>query len=107
MEQLAGKGLLSDRRFAESYVRSRVERGFGPLRIRQELRQRGVDDALVEASLDPYREGWLQCLIRVHDKRFGGGLPADVTEMARRARFLEYRGFAPDLIRTLFRGEDC
>ena len=42
---------MSDARFAESFVRVRSERGQGPLRIRAELRERGVTDVLVDEVL--------------------------------------------------------
>ena len=44
IKELRQENLLSDERFAESYVRSRISRGYGPSRIRQELRQRGTND---------------------------------------------------------------
>lgn len=37
------KGWQSDKRFAESYVRSKAARGIGPRRINRELQQKGVD----------------------------------------------------------------
>ena len=49
---LVAENLLSDERFAESFVRSRVARHQGPLKIRAALRQKGVDDPLVAAELD-------------------------------------------------------
>ena len=42
IDELIDDGLLSDERFAESYFQARKNRGFGPLRIRNELTQRGV-----------------------------------------------------------------
>ena len=38
---LADRNLISDERFAESFATGRIRRGQGPVRIRQELRQRG------------------------------------------------------------------
>jgi regulatory protein len=32
---------------AEAYVAGRLRKGFGPLRLRQELRERGLDDDLI------------------------------------------------------------
>ncbi len=46
LSALVDDGLLSDARYAESYVRSRMGKGFGPVRIREELRQRGVASAV-------------------------------------------------------------
>ena len=46
IKELERDGLLSDERFAESYFQSRKRRGFGPLRIKSELIQRGVKENL-------------------------------------------------------------
>ena len=45
IESLIDEGLQSDDRFAEQFTRSRVEKGYGPIRIRQELRERGIADS--------------------------------------------------------------
>ncbi len=41
---LADENLVSDQRFTEMYVRTRIRRLFGPLKIRGELRSLGVSD---------------------------------------------------------------
>jgi regulatory protein len=105
LDELAAEGLQSDSRFAETYVRRRMEAGFGPRRIALELRERGVA-GLVEGPLaDPDSALWDEALARVRRKRFGPGLPADLAESARQARFLEYRGFAADRIRRLLKAD--
>jgi regulatory protein len=55
VEYAIGRGLadrlLDDRVFALRYVESRSARGRGPSRLRQDLRQLGVDGALIEAAI--------------------------------------------------------
>ena len=46
VNELNSEGLVSDSRFAEMFVRSRVARLFGPLKIRALLRQRGIDESV-------------------------------------------------------------
>jgi len=89
---------VSDARFAESFVRVRSERGQGPLRIRAELRERGVTDLLVDEVLTTTSEFWLERANRVRAKRFGEAAPASRGEWNRQARFLAQRGFPSDLI---------
>lgn len=101
LDDLAAAGLQSDGRYAESFVRSRIERGQGPLRIRQELRRRGVDAVRAEQALDEADVDWDVRLREVHRKRFGGAPPSDRREQARRARFLAQRGFHDAAIREL------
>ncbi len=52
MASLREDGLVSDDRFAEMFVRSRCNKGYGPLRIANELREKGVRDEIVSEHLD-------------------------------------------------------
>ena len=97
------RGLLSDERFAEEFVGSRMRRGVGPVRIGAELRQRGVSDELIGRYLDQDPELWMDRLRQVHDRKYGSGPPQDRKEQARRARFLLQRGFTGEQIRDLLR----
>ena len=95
---LAEQGLQSDQRFAEVYVRSRVSKGYGPIRIRQDLYQRGLNDELIDAELTCSAERWIGLAISVRSKRFSEAQPADRDAWNTQARFLARRGFPADLI---------
>ena len=84
--ELVGQGLLSDRRFADVYARARFERGFGPLRIRCELQQRGVAAELVGETLAQLSGDWLDSATRQRRKRFGADLPEDARARTRQMR---------------------
>ena len=99
VEDLAGQGLVSDARFAEAFIRSRIERGGGPLRIRRDLEARGVEGSTVERLLDPEDEAWEARARGVREKRFGAAPPGERSEAARQARFLLGRGFTPQQVR--------
>jgi regulatory protein len=99
LAQLEAENLVSDGRFAESYTRHRIASGYGPIRIRKELRERGVSDALISESVDAGDDVWMARLAEAQAKRFGSGSGIDRRERARQARFLEYRGFTADQIR--------
>ena len=47
LESLQDERAQSDQRFAESLLSSRLRAGYGPLRIRMELKEKGVDSELV------------------------------------------------------------
>jgi regulatory protein len=89
---------VSDQRFAESFARVRSERGQGPLKIRADLRERGVTDVLVDEVLTTTSEFWLERANRARSKRFGDAPPATRDDWNRQARFLAQRGFPADLI---------
>ena len=101
IQRLADEGLQSDLRFAESYLRLRIGAGFGPQRIRLELRERGIDDAMVNQVMAQCDEDWLARASAVYEKKFGHTLAEGPRELAKRQRFLHYRGFNPELIRQV------
>ena len=105
LEELTGENLQNDLRFAESFVRSRTQRGQGPLRIAAELRQRGVDESLLSAVLDPDDISWVNSARAAQEKRFGAAPAEDRQERARRMRFLERRGFSATQIRRALSAE--
>ena len=94
LDELAERGLVSDERFAEAFLRSRLERGQGPLKIRAQLRERGVAGALIDAALGAAQIDWNQRAAAARGRRFGAGPPEDRADMARQARFLRGRGFS-------------
>ena len=96
--------LLSDERFAESFVRSRVTRGLGPTRIKQELLQKGIAADLVSMQLEAFDEDWLQQAQDVNVKKFGTTPVKDPKEKAKRVRYLQYRGFHIDTILAVVDG---
>ena len=104
---LVQQGLLRESRFVEQFVHQHARRGHGPQRIRMELRQRGVEDALIEQSLAQAGLDWLRAAREARRRKFGAAYPGDLRERAKQARFLQYRGFASDQIRAaLGLGED-
>ncbi len=105
LDDLAERGLQSDERFVEQYVAMRRNRGYGPLRIEAELGERGLAGALVDAWIDSRDPEWHETLVAVARRKFGAGPPADPAAMAKRVRFLQYRGFPLGQIRRLLLDE--
>ena len=93
LQDLARQGLQSDDRFAEQYVYSRRNKGYGPLRIRAELIEKGVAEELIAVWLDVPEQDWRVLMLKTAEKKFGTAPPADRREMAKRGRFLSSRGF--------------
>ncbi len=101
IETLAAEGLQSDQRFAESFLRQRVARGYGPKRLLPELRQRGVADDVAEQTLAELEVDWYTVARDVFHARFGEQVSSEIKEKARRDRFMQYRGFSSDHYRHL------
>ncbi len=96
--ELQQGGWLSDERFAEAYIRMRQKKGFGPIRISMELNERGVKESIVDDYLQAGDEGWQQTLEQQYLKKYKNKSIVDYNDKAKRIRFLQYRGFALDVI---------
>lgn len=103
LDRLAEESLLSDSRYVESYVRSRANAGFGPVRIREELRQRGIARDAAEQALRESGFDWDETLQRLWQRKFAGEYPGDAREHGRQGRFLATRGFSMEAIGRLLR----
>ena len=95
-------GWLSERRLAEQLVR-KGEARYGTRRIVAQLQERGIGREIAGTLKNELRASELQRARAVWAKRFGH-LPGDLRERGQQARFLERRGFDPDVIRRVLRG---
>jgi len=98
--QLVEDGLQSDTRFVEAFVRSRINQGKGPAKIRADLRQKGVNDGVTEEGIQEAAQDWYALAVEVRLKKFGTERPAEFKEKARQMRFLQSRGFEQDQIQA-------
>ncbi len=96
--ELQQGGWLSDERFAEAYIRMRQLKGFGPVRIAMELNERGVKEHIVDDYLHADDDSWRQTLEQQYRKKYKDKPIDDYNDKAKRIRFLQYRGFALDVI---------
>ncbi len=105
LSSLAQENLLSDERFVQEFVAARVRRGSGPMKIRAELRGRGVEGESVDLALAALKGASAEGAAAARRKRFGAELPKDMQSRARQARFLQQRGFSMDDIRKALKGD--
>lgn len=92
--ELQRGGWQSDERFADAYIRSRRLKGFGPVRIAAELRERGVAEEITQRYLSEDDDIWWQTIEQEYRKKYRGSRFDDYREKARRMRFLQHRGFS-------------
>ena len=98
--RLIEDGLQDDQRFAEAFVRSRINQGKGPVRIRADLRQRGLGAGAIDMALEEADEDWYALASDVRLKKFGPDTPLEFRDKAKQMRFLQSRGFEPDQIQA-------
>ena len=99
VQELVESRALDDARYTQNYVSSHAGRGQGPVRIRVDLRALEVAAELIEAALGEGPD-WEALAREQRNRRFGPLAPASYREKARQARFLQYRGFSSDHIRS-------
>lgn len=104
LDRLTQEGLLSESRYLESFVSYRARSGYGPVRIREELGQRGLARADIEQALRECGIDWREQMETVWRRKFAEP-PEDARERAKQGRFLAYRGYSMDMISRLLRGE--
>lgn len=101
LDELQAKGFLSEQRALDSVLHRRAGQ-FGAARLQQDLRARGIDEALIRPALQALRDTELERATEVWRKKFGQA-PLDAKERARQARFMAARGFGGDTLSRLWR----
>ena len=103
LQRLVAENLQSDSRFAESYARMRAARGYGPARLRHEMREKQLSDAAISQAFQAAELDWPALAEEAFRKKFGESGPIERREYARRIRFMQYRGFAAEHYGRLLR----
>jgi regulatory protein len=102
LQELVAKKQLSDERYAETRVHQ-LSRKYGAAKIRQDLKAHGVADAVADRISS---EGDLQKARAILARKYRE-VAATREEQARRARFLQARGFSYETIRAALRVDDA
>ena len=113
IQQLIEEGLLSDERFAASRVRQLASRGYGPSRIRNDLRQQRVEHLISDTMEEAFdlEVDWEAEAAVVYEKKYAGApiegdWDARRRERGRRLRFMQYRGFDAEVSQRLVNEDD-
>lgn len=94
---LLERGLLDDAGLAAAFVRTFTRKGYGAMRIRQELRRRGIPNEIAGEALEGFDADTEQ-LAALLDKRLHGDL-SDRREVQKAVAALQRRGFRWNEIR--------
>jgi regulatory protein len=104
LDVLEQEGLLSNARYVEMLAHARAGK-HGSLRLKADLREKGVPEGDMSDALDLARMQDLEAAHTVWQKKFGE-LALDSAERARQYRFLASRGFPTEGIRRVIGGLD-
>ena len=109
LDELAACGWQSDARFAQMWIQAHAAR-HGAQRLRQDLRQRGVATADIDAALAEHQAAEPEqdelSRARAAWARKFAALPTNREDYARQYRFLASRGFASGIVSKVLSGRD-
>ena len=102
LDQLQGKGFISEERVLASVVYQRAPK-LGAMRLRQELMRKGLEPEAVAHAMNALKSSEVARAQAVWVKKFGqaASTPAD---RARQIRFLAGRGFSGETIHRVLGG---
>lgn len=100
LSRLKEENLQSDERFVEAFVRYKATRGSGPLKIRAELNQKGVEASVISDQLYNGIHNWRELAGQALMKKFAILSPDNAREYQRYYRFLAQRGFENEDIKA-------
>jgi len=105
LTRLGQETYQNDARFAGMILRARVAQGYGPARIRAELRSHGFAETAIRALLEEVGADWNALAAAQLRKKYGRKPVADHAERGKRAAFLLRRGFAAATVRAVTHAE--
>lgn len=101
MDRLISYHYLDDSRLIEKEIKKQLAKRHGPSRIKQELRQKGLELLAIEQALEDLDVDWFELAEELRIKKFGDELPTDPKEKAKQIRYLQYRGHTMGIIMEL------
>ncbi|MAJ30020.1 MAG: hypothetical protein CMQ73_02035 [Gammaproteobacteria bacterium] len=94
LNKLLDEGLQSDERFAEAFLRSRIDKGKGPNIILSELSQRGIDELIASNVISNITdEEWNDLAYEAMNKKLRNEAELDYDKQLKLMKFLSNRGF--------------
>ncbi len=101
LDFLKDKDFIDDKLFAKSWIESRLKRPFGFRRIKEELRLKGLDKAVIDDKIKEARQDYDEedCVKRIAKDKFERIKRRDPVKTKRQLyAFLIRRGFSPEIV---------
>ena len=93
LQECLDHNYLNDARFSEVYWRSRARKGFGPIKIRMELKHKGISAQLIDQGMQQEELDFDTVVKRVYEKKYKGKTIEDFKDKMKRQNYLYQRGF--------------
>ncbi|MDQ2972186.1 MAG: regulatory protein RecX [Rhodanobacteraceae bacterium] len=101
LTRLSQQEYQNDARFAEMILRARIAQGYGPTRIRAELRSHGLAERTIRVLIDGAEADWEALAGAQLRKKYGRKPASDHAERGKGVDFLLRRGFAAATVRVV------
>jgi len=99
--RLEKNNLLNDFRFAETYIRIRKRKGFGPKKICYELINKGIKESISNELISTEGD-WGDVALKAFKKKYKNGISENIKERLKQKSFLQNRGFSFKEIESVF-----
>ncbi len=83
----------SDERYATLLVRSKINKGYGPLYVAQAAREQGISKELLTQTLESLEVDWFALALAQYQKKYGDKPVTDFQDKQKRMGYLQRRGF--------------
>ena len=98
LDRCESSGFIDDKRYAELLIRSHINKGHGPIRIRQVMAQKGLAKDEIDLALDSCDYDWFELAQKKSLKKYSNTPIENHRDRAKRTRYLLGQGFAYDQI---------
>jgi len=89
-----------------TYLMNDLLKAFGPIKIKAELKSKGISNRLVGEFLDGGSAHWFDVARELYSKKYTSAKAKDYKEWTKRARFIQSRGFTMEHIQTVMPSAD-
>ncbi|RKR70618.1 regulatory protein [Otariodibacter oris] len=94
MEKAQSYNWQNDQRFCTQFIRSRANQGYGPNRLKQELRLKGISSSLIAEGLENAEIDWFELAEKVFKKKCPTTL--DIKAKQKLWQYMLSHGFTPE-----------
>ena len=101
INKLDEQGYLDDRGVADNILRQGLKIQHGPIRLRLSLRQKGIEQVVIDDALWDMTVDWLGMARTIRRRQFGLTAPLDEKSKAKLVRHLQHCGHSMDVIREV------
>ncbi|PAV07095.1 hypothetical protein CBG25_05240 [Arsenophonus sp. ENCA] len=102
VRRLSDNHYLNDTQLINILIDKHIKKLHGPTRIKQEIRQKGFPQELIEQKIEASGIDWYSMAKEARIKKFSDTPPTEQKEKAKQIRYLQYKGFSMDMIFEAF-----